>query len=95
MNGKSCTFTTERWVRQALDKALKCPENHYQGWPLAQSAGKTVLGRRLALLGTLGQRAPAHGVHSLERSREVWAAWRALFLPDEVGAGFAPFGSRR
>ena len=48
--------------------------------------GKSVLGRRLALLGPVGQRALAHGVHSLERSREVWAAWRALLLPCEEGA---------
>ena len=28
-----------------------------------------------------------HSVHLLERSREVWAAWRALFLPYQDGAG--------
>ena len=50
---------------------------------LAKDVGKTVLGWRLALLGPVAQRAPAHGVHSLERSREVLAAWRPLFLPHE------------
>ena len=58
---------------------------HYPavGWvqEFCKRCGKTVVGRRLALLGPVGQRALAHGVHSLERSREVWAAWRALFLP--------------
>ena len=48
-----------------------------------------VLGRRLALRGPVGQRAPARGVHPLECSREVWAAWRALFLPYKgVSGGF-------
>ena len=47
----------------------------------AKDEGKAFLGRRLALLGPLGQRALAHSVHLLERSREVWAAWRALLLP--------------
>ena len=48
---------------------------------------KAIVGRCLALLGPVGQRALAHGVHALERSREVWAAWRALFLPHKEGAG--------
>ena len=30
--------------------------------------------------GKVGQRAPAPDVHPLERSREVWAAWRAPFF---------------
>ena len=53
----------------------------------AKDVGKAVLGRRLALLGPVGQCAPAHSVQMLERSRAVWAAWRALFLPCKEGAG--------
>ena len=37
--------------------------------PVPKDVGKTVLGRRLALLGDVGQRALVHGVHTLERSR--------------------------
>ena len=33
-----------------------------------------------------GQRASAHGVHLMERREEVWAVWRALFLPYQEGA---------
>ena len=40
-----------------------------------------------AALGPFQRRALAHSVHLLERSREVWAAWRALFLPHTEGAG--------
>ena len=47
----------------------------------AESLAKVVLERRLAFHRCMGLRAFAHGVHSLERSWEVWAAWRALFLP--------------
>ena len=39
------------------------------------------------VFGSVGQRALAHSVHPLERSSEVLAAWRALFLPSEEGAG--------
>ena len=31
----------------------------------------------------------AHSVHGMECVREVWAAWRALFLPDSGGARVA------
>ena len=62
------------------------------GWAqeLCKDVGKTVLGRRLAWLGPVGQCAPAYSVHLLERSREVRAAWRALFLlcKEGVGGGF-------
>ena len=53
----------------------------------AKDVGRAILGRRLALLGPVGQCAFAHSVHLLERSREVWDAWRALFLPSQEGAG--------
>ena len=46
----------------------------------AKDLGKAVLGRNLALLGPVGQRALAHSVHLLERSREVWPHGE-LFLP--------------
>ena len=29
----------------------------------------------------------AHSIRRVEFAREVWAAWRALFLPDLEGAG--------
>ena len=74
---------------------VKSPVSFNGLWPerlrhFAKDVGKTVLGRRLALLGPVGQRAPAPDVHPLERSREVWAAWRAPFLPhtEGVGGGF-------
>ena len=41
----------------------------------AKGVGQAVVGKRLAFLGFLGQRAFAHSFHALERSREVWAAW--------------------
>ena len=50
---------------------------------LAKDVGRS----RLALLGPVGQCAPAHSVHLLDRSREAWAAWRALFLLCQEGAG--------
>ena len=28
-----------------------------------------------------------HSVYGMEGAREVWAAWRALFLRDSTGAG--------
>ena len=43
-------------------------------------------GRRLALLEPVEKCALARSVHLLERSREVWAAWRALLLPYQEGA---------
>ena len=49
--------------------------------------------RRLSLFGPVGQCALAYNVHSLERSREAWAAWRAVFLPYQEGAG-GGFGRR-
>ena len=66
-------------------------------WPerprhCAKDVGKPVLGRRLAFLGPVGQRAAAHGVQQLKRSREVWAAWRAL-LPHTEGVGGSHEGS--
>ena len=65
-----------------------CNGLHLGGLRLfAKDEGKFVLGRCLALLGPVGQRAPVHGVYSLESSREVWATWRALFLPHKEGAG--------
>ena len=33
------------------------------------------VGKCLALLGSVGQRAFAHSIHALKCSREVWAAW--------------------
>ena len=41
----------------------------------------------LAQLGSDGYCVFAHSVHGMERAREVWAAWRALFLPDTEGTG--------
>ena len=48
---------------------------------------RDLLGRRLASPGPVGQSPPAHSVHLSERPGEVWAAWRALFLPYQEGAG--------
>ena len=42
--------------------------------------GRAILGRRLALPGPMGQCASAHSIHLSRCSREVWAAWRALFF---------------
>ena len=56
----------------------------------AKDVGKTVLARCLASFGRAGQRASAHSVQPLERSREVWAAWRGLFLPHTESAGVLP-----
>ena len=54
----------------------------------AKDVGRALLGRRTAKAsGPVGQCAPAHSVHLLERPEEVWAAWRALFLPYQEGAG--------
>ena len=56
---------------------------HSCGWvgsgDFEKDVGRAVLGRRLALLGPVGQCAPAHNVKRLERPREVWAARRASF----------------
>ena len=58
-------------------------------WPRGLRRGsrvveKAILGRCLALVGPVGSRAFTHSFHSLERSREVWAAWQALlFLFEE------------
>ena len=60
------------------------------------------LGGRLALLGSDGQFVCVcvftHSVHGVECAREVWAAWRAHFLPYTEGSGdgqgsetFSPF----
>ena len=56
-------------------------------WPRghgAKDVGHTDVGRCLALLGSVGRCAFAHGHLALERPREVWAAWRALLFPSEV-----------
>ena len=52
-----------------------------------QKMGRALLGRRLGCLDPLGQCASAHSIHLLECPREVWAAWRALFVPYQKGAG--------
>ena len=44
---------------------------------LQQMWGNAILGRRLALLGPVGQRALAHSVHLLERSRTASTYWNA------------------
>ena len=49
--------------------------------------GEADLGGRLALLGSDGQCVFAHSVHGKECAKEVWAAWRALFLPHTEGTG--------
>ena len=61
---------------------------------LQQDVGKVVPGRRLAFLGPVGQCASAYSIHPLESSNEVWAAWRALFVPSQEGAsgGSGPRG---
>ena len=71
------------WRVAGLAMALQ----HRRSQDFAKDVGRAVLGRHLALLGPVGQRAHVHSVHLLERSREVWAAWRALFLPYEEGVG--------
>ena len=54
---------------------------------LPESVGEADLVGRLALLGTVGQCVFAHSIRGVDCTREVRAAWRALFLPDEEGAG--------
>ena len=49
---------------------------------------KAILGRRLALLGPVGQRALAHSVHLLERSRTASTYWNA---PGKYGPHGEPF----
>ena len=49
-------------------------------WPrglrhVSRDVEKAFVGKGLALIGSAGQRAFAHGIHALERSREVWSAW--------------------
>ena len=55
-------------------------------WLPPKFVGKADLGGRLALLGFDGYCVFAHSVHGVECAREVWAAWRALLLPDSEGA---------
>ena len=52
----------------------------------AKDAGRALLGRRLALPGSMGCCAFAHILQRVDCSREVWAARRALFLPQQEGA---------
>ena len=52
----------------------------------SRDAEKAFVGKGVAPLGSVGQRAFAHSIHALERSREVWAAWRAPFLSFEERA---------
>ena len=48
---------------------------------------KPFVGKGLALFGPVGPRVFTHTIRGVERAREVWAARRALFLPDSDGAG--------
>ena len=76
----------------AMDKALSAWRTPAEaGHWLEASSGKSggLLQKKLnapfwegglALLGSVGQCTLAHSVHLPERSREVWAAWRTLFL---------------
>ena len=41
----------------------------------ARDVEHALVGNDLAPFGPVGQRACAHSIHALERSREVWAAW--------------------
>ena len=93
----------------ALDKALKCLENPYQGWHLvsqcvvaslcrrnglqhrrrkdfAKDVGWALLGRRLALPGSMGFGAFTHIIQLLECLRDIWATQRAFLLPHQEGA---------
>ena len=54
-------------------------------WLPPKFAGKADLGGRLALVGSDGWCVFTYSVHGVECAREVWAAWRALFLPDTEG----------
>ena len=56
-------------------------------WLPPKVMGKADLGGRLALLGSGGQCVFTHSVHGVGCTREVRAAWRALFLLDSEGAG--------
>ena len=56
-------------------------------WLPPKFVGNADLGVCLAPLGSDGWCAFAHGIHGVECASEVWAAWRALFLPDSKGAG--------
>ena len=46
----------------------------------AKDVGPTDVGRCLAPPGSVGQRAFAHSLHAVQRSREAWASWWALLL---------------
>ena len=54
---------------------------------LQKMCGRTLLGRALALSGSVGCRGFAHNVQRLECSGEVLAARRALLLPQTEGTG--------
>ena len=50
------------------------------------SVGEADLGGRLALLGPVGWCVFTNSIRGVECARQVFAAWRALFLPgDDAG----------
>ena len=55
-------------------------------WLPPNLLGEAHLGGRLAVLGSDGLYVFTHSIHVVECAREVWAAWRAFFLPDSEGA---------
>ena len=85
---------------EALDKALKCFEDHFWSWLEAlwkqssndmRSGGvgsdATVVGRGpVALSGCLGHCASPHNLYAMECPREILAVWRALLFPSGQGA---------
>ena len=71
------------WLKASRESCNGLQLCRYQDF--AKDVGRAVLGRRLALLGPVGQCAPAHSVHVLDCFR-----WRSLFLlcQEEAGGGF-------
>ena len=74
-------------LKPLVDSLMKCNGLQLCGTKILQKMWRSpFLGRRLALLEPVEQCALARSVHLLERSREVWAAWRVLLLPYQEGA---------
>ena len=80
----------------ALAKALECLEatmnvevcfHRSLMSESAESLGRALLGRDVALSGSLGCCGIAHDTQHLECPEEVWAAWRALLLPIKERTG--------
>ena len=62
------------------------------GAKILQKMGRVVLGRRLALPGSMGRGAFTHIIQLLECSKGIWTTQRASLLPHQEGASFSHEG---